>query len=334
MAKVDIVVPCYNYGRYLQDCVTSILDQSLRDLRVLIIDDASTDHTPVVASKLAAADCRVTVISHEQNWGHIRTYNQGLAWSSAEYFMLLSADDVLVPGALARAAAILHANPDVVLTHGKSIEGVEFPSAQDPEEEHQLVWVREEGIDLIAEYCSSGFNSISTPTVIVRNAVQKAVGGYRPSLPHSGDMEMWLRFATRGAFARICCMQAFKRLHASNMAESYYADRLPDWQQRKEAFDTFFEECGTCLPGSDGLRARAHRALAESAFIVGIAQLCRGNPAAARRLIRFAIGLRPSLLYWYWPPIVRLARTQDARKHVGKVLAAGARTLFSRNASA
>jgi glycosyltransferase involved in cell wall biosynthesis len=40
MAKVDIVVPCYNYGRYLEGCVRSVLEQSLGDLRVLIIDDA------------------------------------------------------------------------------------------------------------------------------------------------------------------------------------------------------------------------------------------------------------------------------------------------------
>ena len=49
MAKVDIVVPCYNYGRFLAACVASVLNQSIADLRVLIIDDASTDNSVSVA---------------------------------------------------------------------------------------------------------------------------------------------------------------------------------------------------------------------------------------------------------------------------------------------
>ena len=49
MAKVDIVVPCYNYGRFLEACVESILRQSITDIRVLIIDDASSDDSLLVA---------------------------------------------------------------------------------------------------------------------------------------------------------------------------------------------------------------------------------------------------------------------------------------------
>src|SRR5258708_7132537 len=99
MAKVDVVVPCYNYGRFLRSCVGSVLEQSVRDLRVLIIDDASTDDSLSVARKLASDDPRVSVIAHSRNQGHISTYNEGIAWASAGYFLLLSADDLLVVGA-------------------------------------------------------------------------------------------------------------------------------------------------------------------------------------------------------------------------------------------
>jgi glycosyltransferase involved in cell wall biosynthesis len=43
MPKIDVVIPCYNYGRFLKECVLSVLDQPVSDLRVLIIDDASTE---------------------------------------------------------------------------------------------------------------------------------------------------------------------------------------------------------------------------------------------------------------------------------------------------
>jgi glycosyltransferase involved in cell wall biosynthesis len=53
MAKVDIVSPCYNYRRFLEGCGGSILPQSVRDLRVLIIDDASSDDSLSIVRRLA-----------------------------------------------------------------------------------------------------------------------------------------------------------------------------------------------------------------------------------------------------------------------------------------
>src|SRR5689334_16159119 len=107
MAKVDIVVPCYNYGLFLEGCVRSVLEQSFGDLRVLIIDDASSDDSASAAQRLVHADPRVSVISHPENWGHIATYNQGIEWASSDYFLLLSADDLLVSGALERAVQVM-----------------------------------------------------------------------------------------------------------------------------------------------------------------------------------------------------------------------------------
>jgi glycosyltransferase involved in cell wall biosynthesis len=66
-SSIDIVVPCYNYGRYLRSCVRSILDQSGVVLRVLIIDDASSDETADVGRALAKEDSRVTFWSHSVN---------------------------------------------------------------------------------------------------------------------------------------------------------------------------------------------------------------------------------------------------------------------------
>jgi glycosyltransferase involved in cell wall biosynthesis len=62
MAIVDVAVPCYQYGRYLSDCVNSILRQDLSDIRIVIIDNASTDNSLDVARRLASEDPRVEVI--------------------------------------------------------------------------------------------------------------------------------------------------------------------------------------------------------------------------------------------------------------------------------
>src|SRR5947209_17315201 len=101
---VSVIVPCYNYAHYLPSCIESIVGQENVEVSVLILDDCSTDDTPTVASKLAT-DSRVEVRRHERNVGHIATYNEGLEWVRADYTVLISADDLLTPGALARAVA-------------------------------------------------------------------------------------------------------------------------------------------------------------------------------------------------------------------------------------
>ena len=98
MASVDVVIPCYNYAKYLPRCVASVLSQEGVDVRALIIDDCSTDETPAVGAALAQQDARVLYRRHAKNMRHIATYNEGLIdWASADYCLLLSADDLLAP---------------------------------------------------------------------------------------------------------------------------------------------------------------------------------------------------------------------------------------------
>jgi glycosyltransferase involved in cell wall biosynthesis len=122
VSSVDVIVPCYRYGHFLRECVESVLSQTDVDDRVLIIDDASPDNTAEVAAELVREDPRVTCIRHSENKGHIGTYNQGIKWASADYMLILSADDYLLPGALSRAAHLMDAHPEVGFTFGNVME--------------------------------------------------------------------------------------------------------------------------------------------------------------------------------------------------------------------
>src|ERR1700751_2438487 len=113
MASVDVSIPCYQYGRFLRRCVTSVLSQEIRNLRVLIIDNASSDNSLDVARSLAAEDSRVEVVAHPANLGHHASYNEGIDWASAEYFTTLCVDVLLPPGSLRRAITIMERHPEV-----------------------------------------------------------------------------------------------------------------------------------------------------------------------------------------------------------------------------
>src|SRR5689334_1546671 len=114
MSRVDVIIPCYNYARFLRGCVESALRQTGVDVRCLIIDDCSPDDTRAVGEALCAENPgRVEYRRHEKNQGHIATYNEGIEWVSGDYVLLLSADDMLIQGALARATRLMDAHPDV-----------------------------------------------------------------------------------------------------------------------------------------------------------------------------------------------------------------------------
>jgi glycosyltransferase involved in cell wall biosynthesis len=302
MAKVDVVVPCYNYGRFLEGCVRSVLEQSITDVRVLVIDDASSDDTLAVATRLAEEDPRVSVISHAQNCGHIRTYNEGITWASADYFLLLSADDLLLPGALKRATMIMDENSDIVLTHGNCIkwnDELPFPDCTTPQSQK---WERQ---DLIKEMCTRGDLAVYDATAIVRTSVQKKIGGYLESLPHCADLEIWLRFAAHGAVAYITATQAIYRKHASAMTNSY-CFTVVGCQQRRQAFDTFFESYGGNLPDFRRLRAQAQKKVAKLTFREGIDHLRRGRITNGLQLLYLAIDQDPQLKFF--PPFWWLFR--------------------------
>ncbi len=92
MPKVSVVVPVFNAGRYLSECLDSILGQSLTDIEVLAVDDGSTDGSLGILDHYAERDSRVTVLSQE-NAGAAAARNRGLEAASGEYLSFLDADD-------------------------------------------------------------------------------------------------------------------------------------------------------------------------------------------------------------------------------------------------
>jgi len=285
---VSVIVPCYNYGRYLPECVRSVLEQDGVEAEVLIIDDASTDGSADVARQLSREDQRVTTECHPHNRGHIATYNEGLEWIGGDFALLLSADDLLTPGALGRAAKVLEAEPDVGLVYGRAIHlsGDDLPPSRDPS---RVRWQAVRGSDWLKKVCQSGRNAIYTPTAVVRTSLQRELGGYRAELPHSGDLEMWLRFAANADVGRILnADQAYYRVHEASMQRGWYADPIAELEQRREAFDLGLAAV-LDKPSRARLRERARSGLARHALQIACRQFDTVGlePAAVERVKRY-----------------------------------------------
>ncbi len=106
MPLLSVVVPAYQVVEWLAESLRSVLDQSLRDLEVVVVDDGSTDGTGELADRIAADDPRVRVI-HQPNAGLGAARNAGTAAATGELLTFADSDDLVVPGAYERLAASL-----------------------------------------------------------------------------------------------------------------------------------------------------------------------------------------------------------------------------------
>lgn len=286
---VSVVIPCYNYGRFLRQCVQSVLTQAVA-FDVCIIDDCSSDDTPQIGSRLAEQDARITFVRHSENRGHIATYNEGLERARGDYSLLLSADDLLAPGALRRACDVLDTNPSVVLVYGDVIEFLDTPPTTTPAVDTVVrIW---NGQDFIAKSCGEVWNPISTPSAVVRTSAQHLVGGYRPTLPHAGDREMWLRLATQGDVAELQGgIQAYYRLHAENMHRRWFFDSLVNEREFRTTYETFFDHSAHLVRDGAELKRLCSRRLAERGIWWGYHQLRRRNVRGAFECLRFSVSV-------------------------------------------
>ena len=95
-AKISVIVPVYNTEKFLNNCIESILNQTHKNLEVIIIDDGSTDNSPAICDEYAKKDSRVKVI-HKENGGVSSARNAGLDIASGEYIGFIDGDDVIEP---------------------------------------------------------------------------------------------------------------------------------------------------------------------------------------------------------------------------------------------
>lgn len=180
--RVAVVVPCFNGGTLVEQAVGSIAEAE--PVELIVVDDASTERDTLAA--LSRLDARVVRLA--ANAGLAGARNAGVAQTSAPYVFPLDADDLLLPGVLARAADRLDAHPDAVACVGdyEEFEGSTVtravPARLDP-------------------YRIAYTNEYPVLSLFRRSALER-YGGWRD--PHPGirgyeDWNLWMDFAQDGA---------------------------------------------------------------------------------------------------------------------------------------
>lgn len=188
--RFSVLVPAYNAEATLAETVASVREQTFSDWELVIVDDGSTDSTPVLAADLAAADSRIQVVT-QANRGTGGAYNTAVRSARADLLVMLSADDLLFPEHLTCMDAYIRVNPDASIFtcdgYFKYEDGRLIP--QDLNDR----W-RASGECTLADLCEACFFGIGG---VFRREVFDTVGGFREDL-YAEDYLFWLLALAHG----------------------------------------------------------------------------------------------------------------------------------------
>ena len=205
-AQIDVLMSAYNAGRFLPETLASIQTQTIRDIRIIVVDDGSTDNSAEVIAEAALLDPRIHVI-RQANGGIVAALNAGLAVCTAAFIARHDADDISDPDRFKRQLEYLEAHPDCVAVAG--------PARHIDEAGRELGTLTR----LRDLTCADPFSIPATepyllqPMLMVRANSFHAAGGYRPLLI-AEDTDLYWR------------LQKFGRLH--NLTEPLGSYRMHD----------------------------------------------------------------------------------------------------------
>ncbi len=190
--RVSVVIPAFNAAGLLPRAIASVAAQTMRDVEVLVVDDASGDDTAQVARDLLRRHGLAHAVQRlDANRGPAVARNAGVAQARGDYVAFLDADDEWMPDKLALQVALLDANPSVTLCGC------------------QALWVDAAGrsvgplFDDLPELLPDGWKRllwncfVATPCAVARRA-DLGIRPFEPELRVGEDRDLWIKLASNG----------------------------------------------------------------------------------------------------------------------------------------
>lgn len=187
---VTVITPSYNCGKFVIQTVRSVLSQHCDGLEYIIIDDASTDDS---RQKLRFFESFATVIPHYRNIGEQATVNEALRMVKGKYFMIVNADDPLLPNAIPKLIDFMNKYPRVLCAYP------DWDSINEDGSFRSHVVSREYDFEWMVRHhtCLPSVGSI------FRSSVIQDVGYRDETFKWLGDFDYWLRIGLAGDMKRV-----------------------------------------------------------------------------------------------------------------------------------
>jgi glycosyltransferase involved in cell wall biosynthesis len=217
--KVSVLMPSYNYARYLPAAIRSVLSQTYSELELIITDDCSTDESRAIVEEWGKLDSRVVPVMHDINHGLARARNSSLAVGTGDFIALCDADDVWLPDKLKTQMECFLARPELGVVHCDSaiidgegkLTGERFSSLMN----HQGQPMSGNLFEVLCER-----NFMCVPTVILRREAIEYAGGFEESLRSLEDWVCWAKVSRKYPFHYIEDALVQYRIHGSGLSNN------------------------------------------------------------------------------------------------------------------
>ena len=261
---ISVVIPTFNCADYLVQAIKSVLAQTYQDFEIIVVDDASTDHTEVALQQFAN---RVRYICQDQA-GPSVARNRGIIQAQGDCIAFLDADDLWRPTKLARQVEYLNQHPEAVLIYTDFTRG---PEPGSNNESRLKVFKPRDSADAFHALLDENF--IGTSTVLIRREALAQSGLFDPTLRGSEDLDLWLRLAKSGPFGFVDVVLGDVRQHTGNTTRT-----VAFVQEQIRAAHIMLARWG-----GDPVAVRLlHRRLGICSWNLAFAEQCRGRYAEAR----------------------------------------------------
>lgn len=192
---VSVVMPAYNAEEFIASAIESILNQTLRNFELIIVDDFSNDKTSRIIKKYQEKDSRIRVITNEKNLQIANSLNKGVASAKADLIARMDADDESLPKRLELQYHYLNLHPEVAVVganifiidkNGRTFSKREYP---------------EKNIDL--KKVMFRYSPFAHPVVMFRKKAFNEFNGYDTSRVPCEDVDLWFKLGSKYKFGTV-----------------------------------------------------------------------------------------------------------------------------------
>ena len=241
---ISVVIPVYNGSNYMNDAIESVLNQTYKNIEIIVVDDGSTDNTWEIIQSYG----NLIRGFHKENGGVSSALNLGLEKMMGDWFAWLSHDDLWLPEKIEKQVDYISQHPDVQICYtgtnsinqyGNIIggsDGIWYPPGKDIQ---QIIRKR---------------NYISGITPIISKNCFQNVGPFREDYRYGQDMDMWIRLMCQYKFGLIPERLASGRVHSMQVGTRMPKKCLDEYKiiinsyLSKEMYPYYFPDCNSaCL---------------------------------------------------------------------------------------
>ncbi|TWF44330.1 glycosyltransferase involved in cell wall biosynthesis [Chitinophaga polysaccharea] len=192
---VSVILPCYNAENYIANAVDSIINQTYRELEIIIIDDCSTDGSSEILRELAAKDNRIKLLRNDINLKLVATLNRGISVAIGQYIVRMDADDISYPDRIEKQVAFMERHPNI------GISGTAIMQFEDGKEDILMTLPTDDAILKAKIFTSTIFFH---PTVIIRSDVLRSNHlAYNSNYHQAEDWGLWIEMIDKVSVGNI-----------------------------------------------------------------------------------------------------------------------------------